>query len=103
MHFVVIAYDGKDPEVGARRSAVREQHLAGVRKRIKERRHLYGAAILDDDNRMIGSMLIVDYPSKEILESEWLRHEPYVTGNVWKEIEIRPCKVPDFFLDTSLA
>jgi len=22
-------------------------------------------------------------------------------GNVWQEIDIKPCKVPDFFIDTS--
>jgi len=103
LHFVVIAYDGKDSEVSTRRNIVREKHLIGVRKLIKEQKHLYGAAILDDDDRMIGSVLIVDYPSKEILESEWLNNEPYVTGNVWQEITIKPCKVPEFFLDTKLA
>ena len=103
MHFAVTAFDGKDSEAGTRRNNMREQHLAGVRKLIRERKHLYGAAILDDNKKMIGSILIVDYPSKEILINEWLNNEPYVTGNVWKEIDIQPCNVPDFFLDTSLA
>ena len=99
MHFLVIAYDGKDSEAITRRNNVREQHLAGVQKLQRERKHLYGAAILDDDNKMIGSILIVDYPSKEILINEWLNDEPYVTGNVWKEIDIKLCYVADFFLD----
>ena len=103
MHFIVIAYDGKDSEVSMRRNTVREKHFAGVKKLIKEHKHLYGAAILDDDDKMIGSVLIVDYPSKEILKSEWLNNEPYVTGNVWQEITIKSCKVPEFFLDTKLA
>jgi len=101
MHFLVTAYDGKDSEAPARRSNARERHLAGVKELIKEGRHLYAAAILDDDGRMAGSVLIVDYPSKEALMAEWLGREPYVTGNVWEEIDIRPCRVPDFFLDTS--
>ena len=103
MHYIIIAYDGKDSEAAARRSKVREQHLDGVKKLIREGKHLYGAAILDDDNKMVGSMMIVDYPSKEVLVSEWLDNEPYVTGNVWQEIEIKPCKVPDFFIDKSLV
>ena len=102
MHFVVTALDGKDSEAAARRMNAREQHLAGVKKLVKEGRHLYAAALLDDENRMVGSVMIVDYPSKEILVSEWLNNEPYVIGNVWKEIDIKPCRVPDFFLDTSL-
>ena len=98
MQFMIIAYDGKDSEAVMRRKKVREQHLEDVRKAKREGKHLYGAAILDEENNMIGSMMIVDYPSKEILEEEWLRNEPYVTGDVWKEIEIKPCRVPDIFL-----
>ena len=98
MHFLITAYDGTDSQAGARRSKVREQHLEGVRKAIVEGKHLYGAAILDENNNMIGSIMIVDYPSKEVLVSEWLNSEPYVTGGVWKKIDIKPCRVPDLFL-----
>jgi len=99
MKFLIIAYDGKDSEAGARRQKVRERHLAGVRELKKDRKHLYGGAILDDEGAMIGSMMVVDYPSKEILVSEWLDNEPYVTGNVWQEIEIKPFKLADIFLE----
>ena len=98
MQYLVTAFDGKDSEAGMRRISARPQHLEGVRKCIKEGKHLYGAAILDDNGNMIGSVMIVDYPSKEILENEWLRNEPYVVGDVWKEIYIKPCNVPDVFL-----
>ena len=101
MHFIITAFDGKDSEASMRRNKAREQHLAGIKKLIKGRKHLYAAAILDDDSNMIGSVLIVDYPSKEILINEWLDKEPYVTGDVWKEIDIKPCRVPDFLLDTN--
>ncbi|MCL2517193.1 MAG: YciI family protein [Oscillospiraceae bacterium] len=101
MHFLITAFDGKDSEASMRRKNVREQHLEGVKNLIKERKHLYAAAILDDENNMIGSIMIVDYPSKEILINEWLNSEPYVTGNVWQEIDIKPCRVPDFLLDRS--
>ena len=103
MQFIITAYDGKDSAAGARRNAAREQHLEGVKKAIKEGRHLFAASILDDDGNMIGSMMVVDYPSLEVLKNEWLDCEPYVTGNVWHEIEIKPCKVPEFFLDKSLV
>jgi hypothetical protein len=43
--------------------------------------------------------MIVDYPSKEALMSEWLAQEPYVIGKVWTDIDIKPCKVPGFILD----
>jgi uncharacterized protein YciI len=102
MHFFITAYDGKDSEALARRMKVREQHLENVKKLTKQGKCLYGAVILDDDGKMVGSTMIVDYPSKEILEKEYLNNEPYVTGDVWREIEIRICKVGDFFLDKSL-
>jgi len=103
MHFIVTAHDGKDSEAPLRRQAVREEHLAGVKRLIKAGRHLFGAAILDDESRMIGSVLIVDYPSRDALVNEWLSSEPYVTGKVWESIDIQPCKVPGFFLDTNIV
>ena len=98
MYFIVTAYDGKDSEAPARRNNVREKHLAGVRKCVEERKHIFGAAIVDEAEKMTGSVMVVDYPSKEILMEEWLNSEPYVLENVWQEIDIQPCRVPDFFL-----
>jgi len=102
MQFIVTAYDGKDADAVTRRLNARGEHLDGVKRLIKEGRHLFGAAILDDNGKMIGSIMVVDYPSQETLENEWLKNEPYVTGNVWQDIDIKPCKVPEFFLDKSL-
>jgi len=98
MQFIVTAYDGKDADAVTRRINARERHLEGVKRLIKEGRHLFGAAILDDNGKMIGSTMIVDYPSLEALENEWLISEPYVTGDVWQEINIQRCKIPEFFL-----
>ncbi|MDR2570262.1 MAG: YciI family protein [Oscillospiraceae bacterium] len=101
MQFLVTAFDGKDSKAETRRKNVREQHLEGAKKLIKTRKLLYAAAILDDDNKMIGSIMIVDFPSKDALSQEWLKNEPYILGDVWNEIDIKPCYVPDFILDTS--
>jgi len=62
MQFLITAYDGKDNEALARRMNVREQHLDGVKRLKAEGKHLYGAAILDDSGKMIGSIMIVEYP-----------------------------------------
>ena len=97
MQFLITAFDGSDSEALERRMKVREQHLEGVRKGIKEGKHLYGGAILDDDGKMIGSIMIVEYPSIEILKTEWLNNDPYVTDNVWEKIDIKPFRVPDIF------
>jgi uncharacterized protein len=38
---------------------------------------------------MVGSMLLVEFPDRGGLDA-WLEADPYVTGGVWKEIEVRP-------------
>lgn len=59
--------------------------------------YLMGVALLDESNQMIGSVMILDYPSRKELD-DWLEIEPYVVNKVWKKIEIKPCKVgPTFF------
>jgi len=62
-----------------------------------EKKHLYAAALLDDDGNMIGSLLVVDFPTREELD-DYLTIEPYVIGKVWEKIEIKPCKVGSMFL-----
>ncbi|MEC2076672.1 YciI family protein [Metabacillus fastidiosus] len=98
MQYIVTAYDGTDEKAIDRRLAAREEHLKSVERRFKEGQHLYGAAILDDEGKMIGSMMVVDYPSREELDN-WLKVEPYVTGNVWQKIDIKQCKVASIFTD----
>ena len=98
MHFLLIAYDGTDSEALERRLVARPAHLQNVELLKKEGKHLYGGAILDD-GKMIGSMMIVDYPSIEILETEWLASEPYIVGNVWQNVELKPFAVAPLFLN----
>lgn len=97
MQFLVLGYDGTDDEALARRMAVREAHIALGDKMRDAGEMLYGAAILDDGGKMIGSVLICDFTSREKLD-EWLKHEPYVTGNVWQRIEIQHCRVGPSFV-----
>jgi uncharacterized protein YciI len=101
MQFLITAYDGKDGEALSRRMSVREEHMVGVKQLIKDGKLLFAAAILNGDGDMIGSSLIIDFPSKEAIYTDWLNDEIYVTGNVWQDIEIKPCKVPDIILDQS--
>jgi uncharacterized protein YciI len=93
-----MAYDGTDEKALERRLAVREQHLKSVEENFKDGKHLYGAAILDDAGKMIGSMMVVDYPNREELDN-WLEVEPYVVGNVWQKIDIQASKVAPIFMD----
>ena len=97
MQFLVIGYDGSDDKAQERRLAVREKHLAGVVKMKAEGKAVYGVAMLNDQGKMIGSLMVVDYPSRSDVDA-WLQAEPYVTGNVWQKIEVFPAQVPPMFL-----
>ena len=90
MHFLVLGYDGTDHEAASRRASVREQHLDGSVRNYAEGRWLDSGALLDDEGTMIGSFIVCEYPSREVMKSEWLDQEPYVLGDVWQRIEIHP-------------
>jgi hypothetical protein len=97
MQFLVIAYDGTDDKAVERRMAAREAHLAGVVKMKEEGKAIYGVAILNDREQMIGSILVVDYPTRAAVDA-WLKTEPYVVGDVWRKIEVLPARVPPMFV-----
>jgi uncharacterized protein YciI len=92
VEFLVLAYDGKDPEAKARRLRVREAHLSGVREMKAAGTFINGGALLDENGEMIGSTLYVDFPSRGALD-QWLASDPYVTGGVWVDIEVRPIRL----------
>lgn len=96
MQFLVIGYDGKDKNALKRRLAVRAEHIALGNKLKKQGNILYGVAILNKNKKMIGSIYICNFPSRKKL-NKWLEKEPYIIGNVWKKIEIKPCQVGPSF------
>lgn len=97
MQFLVMGYDGTDDKALDRRMAAREAHLAGVRKMKEEGKAIFGIALLDDQEKMIGSVMAMDFPSRTEL-NDWLKIEPYVTGDVWLKIEVLPAQVPPIFM-----
>lgn len=97
MQFLLIAHDGVDPDALGRRLAAREAHIALGDEMAAAGRMLFGTAILDEDGRMVGSMLVLDFPDRAELDA-WLAVEPYVTGKVWQDVDIRPCAVGPSFL-----
>lgn len=96
MQFMITGYDGTDEGAYERRLAVREQHLKGAELMSKEGKLLYAVAILDEKEKMIGSMMILEFASRNEFD-EYLKTEPYVTGKVWEKIEVKSCKVPPIF------
>lgn len=89
MQFLLIAYDGTDPGAPQRRMGVREDHLKKISGLKKDGEFLYGGAILDEDGKMIGSMIVYDFPDRKSLDKK-LKDEPYITEGVWKKIDIQP-------------
>ncbi len=98
MHYLIIAHDGTDEKAHERRLAARDRHLSSIERLKAEGKALYGAALLDNAGTMRGSILIVNFPSDEELR-EYLASDPYVTGHVWEQVEVKPCRVPDIFLE----
>ncbi|MEV6968609.1 YciI family protein [Hamadaea sp. NPDC051192] len=96
MQFILIARDGTDAGALDRRLAAREAHIALGDELVARGNMLYGGALLDESDKMIGSVLVLDYPSRAELD-EWLRIEPYVVGDVWREIDVQPFRVGPSF------
>ncbi|MGB8960457.1 MAG: YciI family protein [Pseudonocardiaceae bacterium] len=92
MQFMLLGYDGKDGNALGRRLAARERHLELGDQLAAEGKLHFAAAILDTEGTMIGSMLALEFPSRAEFDA-WLTIEPYVTGDVWREIEISPVRI----------
>ena len=89
MQYLVVARDGTDEGAAARRAAVRDAHIEGVKAMAQSGAMLLGGAMLDDDGAMIGSACIVEFEDRAALDA-WLQGDPYVTGDVWRTIEVTP-------------
>ena len=91
MQFVIKAFDGEGKL--NRRMEVRPRHFEGM-ERMKEHT-LCAGGLLDDDGKMIGSLLVMEFPSRKELD-EYLANEPYVVEHVWKHIEVERMNVVVF-------
>jgi uncharacterized protein len=86
--YVITAYDDTDVDAQYRRMAARPAHLEATRELKKQGHFIEGGAILNDDGQMVGSVLIMAFNSRAELD-EWLANDPYTTGGVWKQVEVR--------------
>jgi uncharacterized protein len=98
MQFLIIGYDGEDEQALERRLAVRDAHISRIEKDAAQGIILYGAAMVNGSGDMCGSMLVCNFASKSDL-NEWLEREPYIKGGVWKQVEVKECKVPPIFCE----
>ena len=88
MQFLIIARDGQD--MLERRMAVRPRHLENMAR--VDGTVICAGGILDDGGRPVGSVLIMDFASRDLLEA-YLASEPYVTEGVWADVTVEPMNV----------
>lgn len=92
--YVIIANDGTDEGALERRMQVRPFHLAGAKKLKEQNNYVTGGAILDEEGHMRGSVMIVQFETKEEFD-HWFENEPYIKDAVWKSIEVKPFRMAD--------
>ena len=92
MQFLLIAYDRTDAEAPDRRMKSRAEHLEKIAHVKKAGQFLFGGAILDDNEKMIGSMILYETADRKELD-KLLLDEPYIYNKVWEKIEIRPFRM----------
>lgn len=96
MQFIITAYDYKKGGL-EKRLATRKEHIAMGDQMKAVENYLMGVALLDENEQMIGSVMILDFLSRKEL-NEWLKVEPYMVNGVWEKVKIVPCKVGPTFL-----
>jgi uncharacterized protein len=96
--FILIAYDAKDADALKRRMAARDEHLRLIAELRAKGNMLFGAAITDENDKMVGSVIATNFPSREQFDA-WLKVEPYVTHKVWQDIKVLDAKLAPTFAD----
>ena len=92
MQFLLVAFDGQDEEALDRRMKVREEHLRNIAVLKKNGQFVCGGAILDDNGKMIGSMITYEFPDRDAHDLS-LKDEVYLTHGVWVKVEILPFRM----------
>ena len=90
--YTIFALDYTDDDAINRRLAVRPTHLYGVSALKKTGNFVMGGALLDDNGKMIGSNMIIQFDTEDAFQA-YLKTEPYITGNVWEKITIYPFRM----------
>lgn len=96
MQFVIVGLDGDEPEALNRRMAARDSHIAYSEMAAKTGEQIIAAATLNQEGNMNGSVMIVEFEDLDAVKA-WLDKEAYVTGKVWKNVQIMPCKISPVF------
>ena len=98
MQYIVIAHDSPAEGTLERRLASRPAHIELGDRMRAEGKLLFAVALLDEQERMVGSVMICDFRTRLELD-QWLEIEPYVVGGVWDKVDVQMCKVGPSFHD----
>ena len=90
--YLITAYDYTDECAFERRMNVRPHHLDGAKTLKEKGNYVLGGAMLNDDGKMIGSTMILQFESEEQLQA-WQQSEPYLTQKIWESVDIKPFRV----------
>ena len=88
MQFLVKAYDGEG--MLEKRMEVRPRHLEGMKA--LGRQIICAGGLLDEEGRMKGSALVMEFPDRAALDA-YLANEPYVVEGVWQKVEVEMMNV----------
>ncbi len=88
MQYIITAYDGAGTL--EKRMEVRQRHLENMGK--LKGKVICAGGILDDEGKMKGSVLILEFESKGLLD-EYLETEPYIIEKVWDRVTAEPMNV----------
>ncbi len=92
MQFLIQALDHTDENALARRMAARLSHFEGAQKWKRADNFVFGTAILNEKEEMIGSVMVMQFETEAEFEA-YLAQEPYVTQNVWGDIKTHKTRV----------
>jgi len=90
--YLVTAYDYTDEGALARRMGVRPHHLDAAKTLKENGNYIMGGAILNDEEKMIGSVMVLQFGNEEELDA-WKQGEPYITQKIWESVDIKPFRV----------
>ncbi len=88
MQFIIKAYDGANKL--DKRMEVRPRHLAGMQQ--LGNHVICAGGLLDEEGKMKGSVLIVDFENRAALDA-YLAGEPYVVEGVWEKVDVEVMNV----------
>lgn len=90
--YLIHAFDGTDEGALERRMAARPAHLELARTLKANGNFIVGGAILDEQGKMIGSNVMLQFEDDAAFEA-YQKQEPYIVQGVWREVNIYPARV----------